>query len=505
MDAMTTNISLIPWLSLLLALPLAGALLCGLCGQRNAAGRWAALITAVLVLLIAIGLFLTLPQGTTPWLAFEDYPWINRFGVRFTLGMDSLSLLMIMLTGLLLVAAVLISWREEQRPPAYFALLLLSTTGIVGVFLALDLILFYICWEVMLIPLFFVIGIWGKEQRVAAAVKFFLFSLTGSLLMLLAIIGLYVLHGQQTGEFTFALAALKGTQIPPGLAPWLYGAFLLAFLIKMPVVPLHRWQPDAYSAAPLAATLLLAGVLAKTGVFGLIRFAFPLFPDQARASLPLLATLALLGILYAGWIAFVQNDLKRLVAYASVAHLGFIVLGLTSWHPTAVTGSMLQMLNHGLTTGALFIMVALYEGRTGSRLLGELGGLWGRLPLLSALFLLFAMATLGLPGLNNFAGEILILLGVFVVRPWWGALALGGLILAAAYMLRMVQGVIWGPAGDSGPLPDLSLREGLVLVPLAILVVWLGVYPETFLEPLRNSAGILLEGSSLLSLNGGLP
>jgi NADH-quinone oxidoreductase subunit M len=399
---------------------------------------------------------------------------------------------------------MLVSWREE-RPAAFFALLLLSATGIVGVFLALDLILFYVCWEVMLIPLFFLIGIWGGERRVETAVKFFLFSLSGSLLMLLAIIGLYVLHGQQTGNFTFALTALLNTEVPAGLAPWLYSAFLLAFLIKMPMIPLHRWQPDAYTTAPLAGTLLLAGVLAKTGVFGLVRFAFPLFPDQAAASLPLLAILALLGILYAGWIAFAQKDLKRLVAYSSVAHLGFIVLGLTSWHPTAVSGSLLQMVNHGLTTSALFILIAIYENRTGSRQLEDLGGLWGRLPVVSALFLLFAMATMGIPGLNNFTGEILILLGVFSVHPLWGSFALAGLILAVAYVLRMVQGVIWGPADSAGLLPDLSLREGLVLVPLVILVLWLGLYPETFLEPLRGSAGMLLDGSQLLSMNGGLP
>jgi NADH-quinone oxidoreductase subunit M len=501
---MTTDFSLVPWLSLLLALPLIGSPLCALCGRRTTAGRLIALITGVLLLLTSVGLFLNLPQGL-PWLAYEDYSWINQLGIRLTLGMDGLSQVMILLTALLLVAAVLVSWNEANRPPAFYALLLLSTGGIVGVFLALDLVLFYICWEVMLIPLFFLIGVWGGEQRVRVAVKFLLFSLTGSLLMLLAIIGLYVLHGRQTGDYTFALAALRTTDIPAGLGFWLYGAFLLAFLIKMPVVPLHRWQPDAYSSAPLAGTLLLAGVLAKTGVFGLVRFAFPVFPVQARASLPLLAALALLGILYAGWVAFNQNDLKRLVAYSSIAHLGFIVLGLSSWHSTAVTGSLLQMLNHGLTTAALFILVSFYERRTGSRQLDALGGLWGRLPVLSALFLLFALASLGLPGLNNFTGEILILLGVFSSSPLWGALALGGLILAAAYVLRMVQGVLWGPVREVGPRPDLSLQEGLVLVPLAILVVWLGVYPETFLEPLRHSADLLLDGSRLLSMNGGLP
>lgn len=500
---MTTEISMVPWLSVLLLLPLAGALLCGLGGLRPAAGRWSALVTALLMLLVTIGLSLTGRQGSA-WLAFEDFPWIERLGVRFTLGMDGLSLVMILLTSLLLVAAVLASWKEADRPSTYFALILLSATGIVGVFTALDLVLFYICWELMLIPLFFLIGIWGSGRRVETAFKFFLFSVTGSLLMLLAIIGIYVLHGQQTGDFTFALASLQGTSWPAGLAPWLYAAFLLAFLIKMPMVPLHRWQPDAYCAAPLAGTLLLAGILGKTGVFGLVRIAFPLFPDQARASLSLLGLLALLGILYAGWIAFAQNDLKRLVAYSSVAHLGFIVLGLSSWHPTAVSGSFLQMFNHGLSTAALFILIALYESRTGSRLLPELGGLWARVPVLSAFFLLFALATMGLPGLNNFAGEILILLGVFAARPWWGGLAIIGLILAAAYVLRMVQGVLWGP-GRTGPLADLSPREGLVLVPLALLVLWLGLYPETFLEPLRGTAALLLDGSQIISMNGGLP
>lgn len=498
-----TNSWPIPWLSLLLLLPLAGALLCAVLHRYSAAGRWIALATSLTMLLIAGGL-LTAPRHAG-WYGYESHSWIARLGIRYTLGLDGLSLPLVLLTALMLACAVLASWREAQRPPLYFALVLLSGGGVSGVFMALDLVLFYISWEVMLIPLLFLIGIWGGGRRIEAAVKFFLFSLAGSLLMLLAIIGLYVVHGQQTGEFTFALSALIGTPLPAGLAPWLYGAFLLAFMIKMPLVPLHSWQPDAYSEAPLAGTLLLAGVLAKTGVYGLVRFAFPLFPDPARGSLPLLAVLALLGILYAGWIACAQRDLKRLIAYASIAHLGFIVLGLAAWHPSAVAGSLLQMVNHGLTTAALFILVALFESRTGSRQLDELGGLWGRMPLLSALFLFFAMAALGLPGLNNFVGEILILLGVFAGHAWWSAPALAGLVLAAVYTLRMVQGTIWGPPADQRPLTDLSSREGLVLIPLAVLVLWLGLYPETLLEPLRGPAQLLLGGPWLAGLNGGLP
>jgi NADH-quinone oxidoreductase subunit M len=301
------------------------------------------------------------------------------------------------------------------------------------------------------------------------------------------------------------LAALQHTELPNGLAPWLFTGFALAFLIKVPLVPLHSWQADTYSAAPAACSLLLAGILAKTGIYGLVRFALPLFPDTAQTALPLLAALALAGVLYGGWIASAQRDLKRLVAYSSLAHLGFILLGLSAWTTIAVEGALLQMVNHGLTTAALFILIALIEKRAGSRQLDELGGLWGRVPRLSAMLLFFALAALGLPGLNNFVGEILILIGTFRVHPLWAVLAAGGLLLAAIYMLRLLQGVIWGPAHDERPWSDLVLREWLLLVPLVLMVLWLGLYPETFLEPLRGPAQLLLNGAAPLSLSGGLP
>ncbi|PLX84259.1 MAG: NADH-quinone oxidoreductase subunit M [Desulfuromonas sp.] len=498
------NLTHIPWLTLLLAIPMAGALLCLVLARRPAACRWIALAATVAVFAVAAGLFIQGNAGMG-WLWWEDAPWIGRWGIRYTVGMDGLSLLLVLLSACLLVLSVLISWREiDRHGPLYYALLLLLETGILGVFLALDLVLFYLFWEVMLIPMFLLIGIWGHERRLYAAVKFFLFTLAGSLLMLLAILGLYVLHGRQTGDWTFALAALQETAVPAGLAPWMFGAFLLAFAVKVPLVPVHTWLPDAHTEAPTAGSVILAGLLLKTGVYGLLRFGFPLFPEVALTSLPLLALLALIGIFYAAWIAYLQVDAKRLVAYSSVAHLGFVILGIAAWNVTALEGSILQMVNHGITTGALFALVGMIDARAGTRRLDGLGGLWARIPVLSAFFLFFCLASLGLPGLNNFAGEILILVGAFQARPIWGALGMAGVVFAAAYTLRLAQGVIWGEPRDKEPWPDMTVREGLVLVPLAVMVLWLGLYPAPFLEPLREPVQLLLD--SLASApKGGLP
>ncbi len=493
----------IPLLTLML-LPLGTALLCLLCRRHPTIVRGIALGGTLSVLLVALGCLLLLP-AEAGWLLREDYRWIAALGVRFSLGIDGLSLLLILLTALLSLLAVGLSWQETNRPAGYFCLLLLVETGVLGVFLALDLLLFYICWELMILPLFFLIGIWGERGAAAASMKFLLFSLAGSLLMLLAILSLYVLHGQQTGVYSFALEALQHTELSSALAPWLFFAFALACLIKVPLLPLHSWQADAYSAAPAACSLLLAGVLAKTGIYGLIRFALPLFPGPAQSALPVLGTLALAGILYGGWIACAQQDLKRLLAYSSLAHLGFILLGLSAWTTNAAEGALLQMLNHGVTSAALFILIALIERRAGSRQLNALGGLWGRVPNLSAMLLFFALAALGLPGLNNFVGEILILLGTFSRNPLWAVLAAGGVLLAAIYILRLLHGVIWGPAGDKRPWPDLLRHEWMLLVPLVLLVLWLGLYPNPFLEPLRGPAQLLLNSATPLNLSGGLP
>jgi len=493
-----------PVLTLLIAIPLAGALGCLLLHRSAALCRWTALTATGAVFVLALGMFAR-AQGAGGWLAWEDCAWIGRFGIRYTLGMDGLSLLMVLLTAFLLLLSVLISWNVSRHAPLFHALLLVMEAGILGVFLALDLVLFYLFWEVMLIPMFFLIGVWGHGRRIYAAVKFFLFTLAGSLLMLLAILALYVLHGRQTGDYTFALAALQQTDVPATLAPWLYGAFLLAFAVKVPLVPVHTWLPDAHTEAPTAGSVILAGLLLKTGVYGLLRFGLPLFPEVARASLPFLAALALLGIFHAAWVAYCQEDAKRLIAYSSVAHLGFVILGLAAWDATALQGSILQMVNHGVTTGALFALVGMIDERAGTRRIDRLGGLWARTPVLAALLLFFSMASLGLPGLNNFTGEILILLGTFRVHPLWGGLAMAGVLFAAVYMLRLVLGVVWGrPLGEE-PWRDLTAREALVLVPLALMVLWLGLYPAPFLAPIAEPVRRLLAEAPLLALKGGLP
>ena len=486
-----------PLLSLLLWLPVAGAVLCFASYRSAVLARWVALATALLVLLLSLAC-VAYPAGSDGWMLLTDLSWIEAFGIRYSLGMDGISLLLVILTAFLQLVAVLISWDQEKYPALLFGLLLLLEAGIIGVFLALDLVLFYLLWELMLIPTFFLIGIWGYRRRVYAAVKFFLFTLAGSLCMLLAIISLYLLHGEQTGSYTFALAALKQTQLGFGQEMLFYLCFMAAFAVKIPLFPFHSWLPDAHTEAPVAGSIDLAGLLLKTGVYGMIRFAFPLFPRAAEQSLPVLAVLALFGIFYAAWIAYLQTDIKRIVAYSSISHLGFVVLGLVAWGQTAWEGSLLLMVNHGVTTGALFIAIALVQKRTGTRELPKLGGLWKSQPNLSAFFLLFSLASLGLPGLANFAGEILVLIGTFGTHPLWAVIAVGGVLFSAVYTLRMVQGTIWGPSCEPFDRQDLGRREWLVLIPLAVLVVLLGCYPQPLLDPLQLPVSLLLR-------SGGLP
>jgi len=492
-----------PWLSLLIVLPLFGALLCLVFRKQPDECKWFSLASTLLILAVTVWMFLQGPDAQG-WYFYEDHDWIAGFGIRYTLGMDGIALLMVVLTGFLQVIAVAISWHQKKHAALFFALILLLEAGILGVFMALDLILFYLFWEVMLIPMLFLIGVWGHGERVYAAVKFFLFTLAGSLLMLLAIIALYLLHGKQTGDYTFALQALKQTELG-AWEPWLYAGFMLAFLVKVPIVPLHTWLPDAHTVAPAAGSLDLAGLLLKTGVFGILRFAFPLFPAAAAKSLPLLAILALVGLYHAAWIAYRQTDIKRLIAYSSVSHLGVVMLGVAAGSSIALEGSVLLMVGHGITTGALFGMVSMIRRRTGTREMEKLGGLWKETPVLAAFFLFFSLASLGLPGLANFAGEILVFIGTFQQHPVWGILALAGVVFAAAYILRLVQGVIWGGRPEGRDWPDLTWREVLSLVPLVIATLWLGLYPDPLLQHLHEPVRQLLDGSQALLAQGGLP
>jgi NADH-quinone oxidoreductase subunit M len=493
--APVTALPQFPWLTLLVGLPLAGALLCLLQRRSDRECRWLALATALATLAVSLGLFVGLDPGRGGWLLHEDAAWIPRFGIRFTLALDGISLLLVLLTAFLHTLAILVAWPEPRRVPMFMALLLLMESGLMGVFLAIDLVLFYLFWEVMLLPMVFLIGLWGESGRRRAAVKFFLYTLAGSLAMLIAVIALYQLHGEQSGSYSFALADLMRTRLTLTQEYLLFGGFLLAFAIKAPLVPFHTWLPDALSESPAAGSVDLTGLLLKTGVYGMIRFAFPLFPNATRDALPLLAGLALAGLFHAAWSAYRQDDVKRLLAYSSISHLGLVVLGLAAWNATAWQGSIVMMVTHGLTTGALFALVAMIRTRTGTRSLSELGGLWGAAPGLSACFLFFALASLGLPGLANFPGEILVLLGTFRTHPLWAILALPSMVLGAAFLLRLVQRTLWGPAPAARPvIADLTAREWLVLVPLALLTIWLGLHPAPLLAPLAVPVQSVLGG-----------
>lgn len=486
-----------PILTLLILLPLAGGLCLAPVWNRPEWARPLALGVAVAELALAGWLLAAsgmppAPGAAAGYFLWEDAAWIERFGIRYLLGMDGISLLMVVLTAFTTVVAMLVSWRGIiERATLHYFLILLMESGIMGVFLALDLVLFYLFWEVMLIPMFFLIGIWGHGRRIYSAVKFFLYTLVGSLLMLLAIIGVYLIHGDATGTFTFALPLLAKAPIAHAAAPWLFGAFLLAFAIKFPLFPVHTWLPDAHTDAPTAGSVILAALLLKTGAYGLVRFGYPLFPEAAKGFAPLLYVLAIIGILYASWIAYAQEDMKRMVAYSSVGHMGFVALGIASWGPVALSGSILQMVNHGFTTAALFALVGMLDERAHTREVAAFGGLWGTMPVFSFFFLFFAMASAGLPGLNNFVGEFLILVGVFRTTPAAGAIAFLGIVLPLIYTVRLVQEVLFQTERQPLRLPDLTLREGAVLAVLAVIDLYIGVHPKPLLDILKVPVALL--------------
>ncbi|MDD2735125.1 MAG: NADH-quinone oxidoreductase subunit M [Desulfuromonadaceae bacterium] len=491
----------VPFLTLLLFLPLAGSLLLLAMTRRESLARITALTIALAETLLACSAWFcqgsTTPQAAPPgFFLFLDRPWIETLGIRYTLGMDGISLLLVILTAFVTTIALLVSWRSiKERVALHFLLILAMESGIIGVFLSLDLFLFYLFWELMLIPMFFLIGIWGHDRNIYSAVKFFLYTMIGSLLMLLAIIGIYLIHGQQSGVYSFGLSELIGTNFSTATGLWLYGAFLLAFAVKFPLVPLHTWLPDAHTDAPTAGSVILAGLLLKTGAYGLIRFGYPLFPEAARTLTPLLIGLAVAGILYASWIAFAQKDMKRLVAYSSVGHMGFVALGIGAWTPVALSGSLLQMINHGLTTTALFAMVGMLDEQAHTRQIEDYGGLWSKIPIYSAFFVLFAMASAGLPGLNNFVGEFLILTGSFKVAQLATVLAFIGVILPLVYTVRLIQEVLFQEERRPLSMTDLSLREILILTFLALADIVIGMHPAPLLEVLKVPVALLTGGA----------
>ena len=428
-----------------------------------------------------------------------DLPWIPAWGIHYTVGLDGISLFLVLLTTFLMPLSVLGSWSYiTKRENGFYALLLVLTTGMIGVFVALDLFFFYVMWEVMLIPMYFIIGVWGGENRLYAAIKFFIYTFFGSLLMLVAILVLYLHTGRVTGLYSFSYAHLLsqiGTLGPA--AWWLFAAFFLAFAIKVPLFPLHTWLPDAHVEAPTAGSVLLAGILLKMGTYGFLRFAVPFFPGVALNEVVQLVIvgLALIGIIYGGLVAMVQPDFKKLIAYSSVAHLGFVVLGIWAMTLQSVQGALLVMINHGISTGALFFLVGMIYERRHSRLIAAYGGIARVVPLFSAILTVVSLSSIALPGTNGFVGEFLVLLGSFRTYPVITALATTGVIVAAAYLLTALQRVIYNPLTDreNEKLTDLSVRELAVLVPLLVCILWLGIYPQPFLRRMEPSARQLIE------------
>ena len=487
----------IPILSFLIFFPLVGAAFLLFIPATNAkAIKMVAFVASLITFIASIPLFVWFEGGRAGMQFVERSAWVPSLGITYFLGVDGISVLLILLTTFLSAISILSSFSAiTQRLKTYYATLLVLETGMIGVFAALDLVLFYIFWEAVLIPMYLIIGVWGGPRRVYAAVKFILYTVAGSLLMLVAILYLYFAYHSAHGEFTFDLLKLYQTPLGRSAQLWLFAAFALAFAIKVPMFPFHTWLPDAHVEAPTAGSVILAGVLLKMGTYGFVRFAMPLFPEATRAFAPLILALAVIGILYGALVAMVQPDVKKLVAYSSVSHLGFVMLGLFALNAQGLQGGILQMINHGLSTGALFLAVGMIYERRHTREIGQFGGLSEVLPWFAAMFLIVCLSSLGLPGLNGFVGEFLVLLGAFRAYPVVAAIAALGVILAAVYLLWMFQRVMFGPVTNekNRGLRDLSPREFWTLAPVIALIIWIGVYPNPFLRKLDGSVSALME------------
>jgi len=478
-------------ISLTIFLPLAVALALLLVRkEKEELLRRLALAGSLVTFLVSLPLFwLYRPVNGAPaslWLLEKPLPWIEAWGVKYAVGIDGLSLFLVLLTTFLTPLCVLASWRYiKERVKAYLISFMLLEMAMVGTFCALDVFLFYVFWEAMLVPMYLIIGVWGGPRRIYAAVKFFLFTMVGSVLMLVAILVTYF----QMPERTFDLFAWYGAGFGPQLQLWCFLAFALAFAIKVPMFPFHTWLPDAHVEAPTAGSVILAGVLLKMGTYGFMRFAMPLYHEAAQTLAPLMLSLAVIGIVYGALVSLVQKDVKKLVAYSSVSHLGFVMLGLFAFNAIGASGGLLQMINHGLSTGALFLLVGILYERRHTRLIADFGGIAKVMPAFSAIFMIVTLSSIGLPGTNGFIGEFLVLLGAFEKARPWAIVAASGVILAACYMLWMVQRVFFGVIRHEAnqKLADLSLREWAYLLPIILFIFWIGIYPQTFLGKMKPS------------------
>jgi NADH-quinone oxidoreductase subunit M len=488
-------------LTILILLPFAGAVALVLYSfappRRDDHYRWIALITTVAMFVVSLLLLRGTGASGAEFRFEESVNWIGSIGAGYHVAADGVSLWLVLLTTLLMPIAVLSSWTAiNKRPLAYYAFLLILESAMIGVFVSLDLLLFYLFFEASLIPMFFLIGIWGGERRIYAAIKFFIYTSVGSLLMLVGIIALYFTY--HTFDYAKLLQAMTANPLTPQAGYFLFLAFALAFCIKVPLFPLHTWLPDAHTEAPTAGSVILAGVLLKMGTYGLLRFNLALFPDASRRFAPIIIVLAVIGIIYGALVAMVQPDVKRLVAYSSVSHMGFVVLGLFSFTELGMQGALYQMLNHGVSTGALFLFVGFIYERRHTRMISEFGGLAKPMPWFSTLFVIASLSSIGLPFLNGFVGEFLILIGTWTssaVRYSWIAtmLAATGVIWAAVYMLWMLQRVVFGEINnpENAKLTDLNSREIGLLVPLMLLMLFMGVYPRVFLDRSQASVEVI--------------
>ncbi len=487
-------------LHVLLALPVVGAIATVLSGESGA--KRMALLFSTAEFVLSLGLWWAVDTSSGTLQMVYRTPWLERWGISYAVGIDGITLFMVLLSTALTMLSVLGSWNYIARQlRGFYALLLLLLTGMLGVFLSLDLFLFYVMWEVMLIPMYFIIGIWGGGRRLYAAIKFFIYTFLGSMLMLVAILAMVYTVSRDTGQLNFGYEHLLAhRELFAPMAPWLFAAFALAFAIKVPMFPLHTWLPDAHVEAPTAGSVILAGVLLKMGTYGFIRFAVPFFPEVALSSTvtSIIVVLSVIGIVYGALVAMVQPDIKKLVAYSSVSHLGFVMLGIWAGTVQSLQGALMVMIGHGLSTGALFFLVGMLYERRHTREIAEFGGLARVVPALAAVFTVVALSSIGLPGLNGFVGEFLVLLGSYGAFPVATIIATTGVIFAAAYLLWALQRIIYQKLDrpENEKLPDLTAREWAVLVPLLLGIVWMGLYPKPVLDRMEPAARRYIELSA---------
>ncbi len=486
-----------PILSVVTFIPLAGAAVIMLVDRENKnLIRSITFATGALDFLVSLPLFFMFKEGTAEMQFVERFTWIKTFGVDYSMGLDGISLFMVLLTTFISMICYLSTWNAiEKHVREFNVAMLMLQTAMIGVFCSLDFVLFYVFWEMMLIPMYLIIGVWGGKRRIYATVKFFLYTMAGSVLMLLAILILYFELYAQTGVYTFDILKYHGMEIRSVLQFWLFLCFFLAFAIKVPLFPFHTWLPDAHVEAPTAGSVILAGILLKMGTYGFLRFSLPIFPEAALAAAWWISWLAIIGIIYGALVAMVQEDIKKLVAYSSVSHLGFVVLGTFAFTLRGIEGGIMQMINHGISTGALFLLVGIIYERRHTRMISDFGGITKVMPKFAAVFMIMTLSSIGLPGTNGFIGEFMILLGVFESNKLYAVLATTGVIWAAVYMLWMFQRVMFGEITkeENKKLPDLSAREFAYLIPLVVAVFWIGLYPNPIIKKTEASVKNLVQ------------